>query len=289
MTIKHMKIFIQVYRTQNITKAAELLHMTQPAVTRAIQEIESYYGICLFERIRRRLFATESAHLFYSKSLHIIDVFDTMEKEMRNGDKFGVIRIGASVTLGNYFLPQLVSRFQKQYEDLSIKVIITNGVNLQKKLLDNELDIALIEGRVGSEELHTEQVGTDHLILVTPPRHPLLEKQKIKLEDIMDYPILLREKGSTSRALLDNYFEMRDLQISPMWESTSTQAIVRAVSYGIGISFLPKQLVNADIENGIISTKDIVDADFTRQHYIVWHNNKFLTDAIRKFIDLCKE
>ena len=105
MTIRHMKIFLEVYRLENITQAAKTLHMTQPAVTRTIQEIEQHYGVRLFDRMNRRLFVTEAGRQFYAQALHIVESFDRMEKGLLNGDAFGVLRVGASISLGNFFLP----------------------------------------------------------------------------------------------------------------------------------------------------------------------------------------
>ena len=100
-----MKIFIAVYNALSITKAAQALHMTQPAVSRAIQEMEQFYGICLFERMNRKIYVTESAKELYSYAVHIVDTFDSMEQEMKNWDELGVLRIGSTITLGNFFLP----------------------------------------------------------------------------------------------------------------------------------------------------------------------------------------
>ncbi|QHQ60646.1 LysR family transcriptional regulator [Anaerocolumna sedimenticola] len=288
MTVRHMKIFIQVYRTQNITRAGELLHMTQPAVTRAIHEIENYYGVCLFERINKRLFVTEIGKQLYAQSLHIVDAFDMLETGLRNWDTFGVLRIGASITLGNFLLPELVSQFQKEHTNIKIQATIANGTNLQKALLDNQLDIALIEGGVWEEELHTEAFDRDRLVLILPPGHKLMSKEKIELIDLLTYPFLLREKDSNGRAFLDNIFSLRGITLNPIWESASTQAIVKAVSLGLGISFLPEQLIYQDIVNGVISTREITDVDLTRQHYLVWHKNKYLTNTMISFISLCK-
>lgn len=289
MTIKHMKIFIQVYQMQNITQAAEILHMTQPAVSRAIQEIERHYGVCLFERMNRRLSVTESGKQFYAQALHIVDAFNDMEKEMQNWDRFGILRIGSSVSIGNFLLPQIVSTFQNRHPDMRIQVKITNGNTLQKLLLDNQMDIALIEGSVEELELHAESFNSDQLLLITPPVHPLLSVKELKLEDLIKYPMLLREKGSGVRTYIDDAFSVRGITIHPRWESTSTQAIVKAVNLGIGISFLPKLLVNKDIENGIVKTHEISDMKLSRQHYIVWHKNKYLTTVAKQFIELCKE
>ena len=108
MTLKHLRIFVTVYREMNITKAADLLHMTQPAVSRSIQELENYYGIRLFERINRRLYRTKESEEIYVRALHIVNSFHDMELEIKNWDEFGIFRIGASITLGNFILPVMV-------------------------------------------------------------------------------------------------------------------------------------------------------------------------------------
>ena len=97
-----------------MTLAAEQLHLTQPAVTRVIKEIENYYGVCLFERLNRRLYVTESGRRLYAQALHLIDTFESMEKEMRNLDTFGLLRIGSTIALGSYLLPELIFIFQKR-------------------------------------------------------------------------------------------------------------------------------------------------------------------------------
>lgn len=289
MTIRHMRIYIFVYQTQSITQAAQLLHMTQPAVTRAIQEIENYYGVGLFERINRRLYRTEVGQRLYAQALHMVDAFDSMEQSLRNWDAFGVIRVGATVTLGNFLLPELVMNFRKQYPEIRIQATISNGGSMQKGLFNNQFDITLVESCVGEPELHTEPLGGDRLLLVLPAGHELLSRQEITLEETVEYPMLLRENGSTARTFLDNYFAVRGLTLRPVWESVSTQAIVKAVSCGVGISFLPERLVKINLEAGDICTREIKDADFSRQHYLVWHKNKFLTGSMKNFIALCRE
>lgn len=288
MTIRHLKIFVQVYRAQNMTHAAKVLHMTQPAVTRTIQEIERYYGVRLFERINKRLSATECGDLLYSQALHIVDAFDTMDQGLRNWESFGILRVGASTTLGSFLLPEFISRFQQQYPHIKIQVTISNGENLQKALIDNRLDIALIEGVINEADLLAQALGKDRLVLITPPRHPLLSMEKVQLKDLLAYPFLLRETGSAGRTFLNNFFAVHDMPVRPLWESASTQALIKAVGLGLGISFLPQQAVARDIADGLVCTRDIADADLTRQHYLVRHKNKYLTKSLQRFIALCQ-
>ena len=288
MTVKHMKIFIKVFQTKNITQAAKLLNMTQPAVTRAIKEIESYYGVLLFERINHRLCVTEAGKQFYAQALHIADAFDVMEKGLKNWDEFGILRVGATITIGSFMLPDLMAEFQKKYPNLKIKATVSNSEKLQQLLLDNCLDIALIEGEVNSEYLKTEVFAKDEMILILPPNSEFCKKENLKLSDIKDCNFLLREAGSAGRTFLEHIFALHDMTINPILESVSTQAIIKAVSKGLGISILPKQLVKASIEGREVATNKIKDQNFSRNYFIVWHKNKFITNSAKEFEKLCK-
>ncbi len=132
--------------------------MTQPTVTRAVQEIEQYYGIHLFERFKHRLYVTESGRQFYTHALQLVNSFDTMEMEFRNWDEFGILRVGASIRLGNLLMPKVVASFQNEHPDLKIKVTISNGEQLKQKLLNNQLDLAMIDGSIAEEHLHKEKI-----------------------------------------------------------------------------------------------------------------------------------
>ncbi|WP_458861680.1 LysR substrate-binding domain-containing protein [Acidaminobacterium chupaoyuni] len=288
MTLRHMRIFIQVYQTQNITKAAALLHMTQPAVTRSIQEIEHHYGVRLFERINHRLSVTEMGKLLYQQAVHIVDSFDSLEKGLYQGDSFGVLRVGATITIGNHALPQLLVRFQQQYPHVRVECMILNAGALQAALAQNKLDIALIESTIDDPDLCYQVFSHDQLRLITPPDHPLLQKDRVLLNDLVAYPLLMREEGSAGRTFLEHVFASRGLPLRPATVSISTHAILKAVHYGLGISLLPHQLVEEDIKNGNVLTKDIADVDLSRQHMIVWHRNKYLSPMLQAFMALCE-
>ncbi len=287
MTIRHMKIFIEVYQTGNITKAAEKLNMTQPVVSRTIQELERYYGVQLFERINQRISVTEAGNQFYSYALHIIDSFDQMEKSLRNWDELGIIRVGASVTLGSMLLPEVIKSYQAAHSGITVKAIVTNGTKLQKMLENNEIDFALIEGGSVNENLITEELGEDRLILLLPPGSDLLARNKLFLSDLMHYPFLLRENESVSRILINHIFALHNLPLRPFMESVSTHAIVQGVHKGLGISFLPERLVKHSIESGFIATRPVDDESFIRKNYIVRHKNKMLSASAKDFIDIC--
>ena len=284
MTLRHMRVYLEVYQTGNITRAAERLHMTQPAVTRSIRELERYYGVCLFERLHHRLCVTEVGKTFFTYALHILDSFDHMEKELRDWDKFGVLRVGAGVTVGNVLLPELLAHFRQTHPHLRVRAMVANGAALQEALLDNRLDFAVIENSLSDERLCQERLFSDSLIPVLPPDDSRVGQEGLCLRDLAHEPLLLREEGSACRIFLDHVFALHSLSLEPTLESVSTQAILQAVHAGLGISFLPQALVLPHLQSGRVSTVRLADEAFQREIYLVWHTHKFLTPTTREMM-----
>lgn len=288
MTIRHLKVFVEVYKQESITKAAESLFVTQPTVTRAIQELEEYYGVVLFERINKRLKITECANKLYFHANHIISSIDQMEEEMKNWDEIGILRIGATPTIGSVLLPSIIKEFSDKHSKLVVKTTINNGTELQKELYSNHLDLVLIEGGNIMEHLHQELFSVDKLVLVMPPDDERKNRDDITISSLIDDKFLLREQGSTSRSYINHIFSRHGVSINPIMESISTHAIIRAVHFGLGISILPEEMVLHSIESGYVSSAKIKDEDLNRKQFILWHKNKFLTKFAKEFIEMCK-
>lgn len=280
-----MKIFIAVYRAGNVTKAAEALYMTQPAVTRAIQELERHYGTRLFDRINRRLYVTEAGRQLYAYALHIVDSFAQLEQRLGNWDETGVLHIGASVTVGNFLLPRVLDTLRERHGGLRVRAVISNGQTLQEKLLDNQLDFAVIEESVRHDHLCSACIGQDRLVPVLPPGSPYKDRAPA-LAELAGQALLLREPGSAGRSFLDHVFAAHGLCAEPVLESVSTQALVQAVHRGLGISFLPERLVRPAIEGAYVATCRVADEDLVRGNHLVWHRHKFLTAPAKEAMKL---
>ncbi len=287
MTTKHMRIFLAVYEAESITEAARRLYMTQPAVSRTIQEVERYYGVRLFERINQRLYVTPAAKAFAAKARHIVATFDDMETTLRDWDELGVMRIGASITLGNFLLPRLAVRMKQLRPRLDLSVQIAQGEKIHTMLTNNEVDIAVIEHGLNDDDMVCQPFSGDQLIPVFSTEHPFSCRKSITLAELASQPLLMRERGSVGRNFLQSVFEHRQLQPKIIWESASTQALVRAAQAGLGVAILPEDLVHEDIEAGKVASTELSDETLKRTHYIVHHRNKYITAAMRDFICLC--
>ncbi|MBC5627731.1 LysR family transcriptional regulator [Clostridium sp. NSJ-6] len=288
MTLRHIKIFVAVCETGSATAAGEKLFIAQPSISLAISELEDYYGVKLFDRLSKRLYITEAGKHFLEYASHIVKIFEEMETEIRNFDTQGIIRIGASITIGNYLLPKYVEKFKRLHPNMEVQAIIANSDTIEENLMKNNIDLALIEGIIHSPYLKSIHFKEDELVLICGLSHPLAVRDEIELEDIKNEDLLLREKGSAGREICDGLFATNGIEINILWESTSTQAIVRAVISGLGLSILPYLLVKDSIERGEVKVIKIKDVSLKRSFSIIYHKNKFLTNSAKDFMDICK-
>ncbi|MBQ7321378.1 MAG: LysR family transcriptional regulator [Clostridia bacterium] len=289
MTLRHIQIFRAVCENGcNSTRAAETMHMTQPAVSLAIKDLEQYYGVKLFERIGGRLSITEAGQRFWEYSTHISSLFDEMEKEIRDWDYFGVLRVGASITIGSQFLPNYVKAFYSRYPGTRIKVTVAPSGQLEEKLLSNELDVALIEGLAHHPSLSCEEYMEDQLVVICPADGEFQAGQKLTAEQFKNQKFLLREHGSGTREVFERVIEEANFSVSPEWEAVSTTALVNAVINGLGIAVLPYRMVSGVIRKGLVVPVTVEGLTFRRRFHIVKHKSKFLTSSAKDFLDLCR-
>lgn len=289
MTLRHLKIFVAVCDYKTITKASEALYIAQPSVSLAISELEEYYGVRLFDRISRKLYLTEAGERVLGYARHITALFDEMEKSVKNAEASGVIRVGASVTIGTCLLPFYTQKFEKDFPHLSLSATVENSDILEKMVLGNQLDLALIEGIPRSDQLIVSPFLDDELVAICSEKNPLGRKKEVTAEELSREPLILREMGSGTRQLFDNAMMLQNLSVTPCWECISTQAILNAVMMDIGISVLPARLVDDALRAGKLQKIPVKDLQLKRKFSIIYHKNKYLSAALQSFIQICRE
>ena len=289
MNLRHMKIFVVVCQENSITLASKKMYISQPAISTAIKEMENYYGVKLFDRLSKKIYLTEVGKVVLSYALHITSLFDELETTIRNSDTIGTLRIGSSFTIGTHLMPNYIKQFSSKYPNIQTFVTINNSDIIEKLVIDNKLDFALIEGLVHSENLISKSFLNDELVVVCSLDNPLIKKDSISIKDLKTQDFLMREKNSGTRELADSVLLLNGFSVLPIWESASTDAIISGVVSGIGISILPLLLVQNYIEEGVIGKLNVIDVNLKRQFYIIYHKNKFLTPSSLEFLKLCRE
>ena len=289
MTLRHIRIFLTVCQEGfHVTRAAEALHMTQPAVSLAIRELEDYYGVRLFDRIGRRLQITEAGVRLRESGSHIVAMFDRMEKGLRNWDAFGVLRVGASLTIGSQLMPGYVRAFRESHPDTEVQVTVATSALLEQKLLDNALDFALMEGAVHVPSIVSEAYMEDHLAVVCPADGRFRQGQVLSQAEFRSQPLLLREHGSGTRETFERAVGQAGFSVTPAWEAMSNRALLNAVASGLGISVLSARIAAEEVARGRVVSVEVEGLDFRRQFHIIYHRDKFLTASALAFMELCR-
>lgn len=281
MTLKHLRIFLTVCRENSITKAAQKLYTSQPAVSLALREMEDYYGVKLFDRISHRLYLTAPGCVMRDYADSILHQFEEMEQVILQQTARETLKIGNSI--GSILFTTLMKGFEEAYPGIQANVITDHTSTVTKLVINNEFDIGTIEGITTSPELECVSFAQDNMVIVAAPSHALGNRQSIHLSDLIHERFLLREKSSGARMVVDSVFHTHKLNIPPYWESSASQVIIDAVCIGIGISILPYSLVSSYIDAGTLIMLDVKDAVFERPFSIIYRRNKYQTRAFKAF------
>ena len=292
MTLRHMEIFYALCQNDyNTTKAAHALNMTQPAVSLAIKELETYYDVLLFDRIGRKLIITQAGKRFEEYTKSIEGLFSDMENEMKNWDKQGIIRVGATYTISTKFLPQYAKAFKQKTENKNIEIrgMCAPAYVLEKKLLNNELDFAFSEGVCAHPSIVSEPYMDDELIVFAANDGKYPHGQKLTLEEFANSRFVVREAESGTRKIFDRACEKAGFSVNPVWESMCNAGIMSAVGNGMGIGVLSSHLVREGVKHGWVVPLEVEGVDLNRKFYIIRHRDKKLSAAAENFIEVCRQ
>lgn len=285
MSIRHLRIFITVASLQNMSAAAEQLFITQPSVSQAIKELEQYYGVRLFERLSKKLYLTQSGEALLKYATHLIQSFDEMETMMKNKSDVISLRIGASITVGGSLINRILNEFNEQHPKIKTQVMIRNTRKIERLLLSSKLDVALVEGKVSSKDLISKSVYEDQLILVVGKQHPFYGCDKLSIYDLQGQDIIAREEGSGTKIIFDNILKEYRVDVFERWSSSDTLSIKQAAIQSRGIAILSSLVVEEDLKKGTLHKITLEEVSLSREIYVVYHKNKFLSDSLKYFLD----
>lgn len=288
MTLRHLNIFISVCENKSTVAAAEKLHIAQPSISFAIKEIESHYGIKLFDRISRKLILTEEGKVFLYQAREIINKVNQLESSLKDCDLTKKIKLGCSTTIAIFLLPEILKNFETTNNQVKIELTVRDSNTLADLVLKNELDLALIETPVNKKDIISKPFFCDSLLLFLSKDNHLAKKSNIKLLDIEQNTLILREKHSAVRKLIDSILIANNIKINDVWDSTSTQAIISLVEQNLGITILPSLWATNLNKKSTLIAKEITDIALKREYMIITHKNKYLSPTINELINICE-
>ena len=289
MTIRHLQIFVAVADCGKMRAAAERLHISQPSVSQAVRELESYYNIKLFERLSQRIYITETGKKLLPYARHIIDSFETMEGLINDTSSGNVIRVGGSVSVGTRLLPPMIKSLENEVPDVDVCVIVDNTAAIEGKIQRSELDIAVVEGIVRSDELVKKDIYDDELVLVVGPEHELFNHPGIKLKELTKHALISRESGSVERNQFEQFLLEHDIKMKNKWSCSNTETIKKAVLNGEGIAILSRMVIEKEIAAGEVRVLNVENTRMKRKIKLIYHKNKYISQSMKQFIDICTD
>jgi len=289
MTLRHLNVFLCVCDERNMTVAAEKLHIAQPSVSQTIAELERYYQVKLFERLGRKLFITIAGQQLITYARHIINLSKEADDVMREINHNGVIRIGASVTVGTCILNDIVGAVMTYNPNVKIISTVNNTKIIEGMLLLDQLDIGLVEGKIHSQGIVHSPFMDDELVLVSSVSHPLAQKGSVTSLEIDNMDFIVREEGSGTRELFESVMASNGMnwQISGVYNNA--EAIKNTVSSGLAISVMSRMAVQKEVNRNELAIIKIEGINFKRQFVIAYHKNKYISPALHQFIRVCND
>ena len=260
MNYKQCVIFREIAKTNNFTKAATNLFLTQSAVSHAIKDLEEEAGTQLFERLHRSVKLTPAGELLLREIQPIIEEFESVEARLPDLEKQPPLKIASCITYAQTELPQLLRRFSVNHPEAHFNVQVFPASESIARLETGEVDLAFIEGKVQQVSFQAKKIADYRLCVVAAP--DFAEKQ-LSLPELLQRPLLLRERGSAVREAFESFVVLQGFKPFPIWESVDSQALVSAVKAGFGLSVLPYRLVKEELLLGKLTEVKITDWQLT--------------------------
>ncbi|MGB5260049.1 MAG: selenium metabolism-associated LysR family transcriptional regulator [Gammaproteobacteria bacterium] len=292
MADRRLQVFHTVARLLSFTKAAESLHMTQPAVTFQVRQLEEYFNTRLFDRTHNRISLTAAGERVYEYAAQIFDLYAKMDNAVRDmtGEISGVLIIGASTTIAEYMLPVLLGDFKKKYPDVNVHLKVSNSDGIVSMVENNDIDLGVVEAPVMNKNLVVENCRNDRLVAVVHPAHVLASKNRVQVKDLLAHPYITREEGSGTREVIEEYLigtGMKPGDLSVSMELGSPEAIKGAVEAGMGVSIVSEVTIHKELQLGTLVSLEL-DPPLERPFSFVHQKQKFRQRAMDELLEFAR-
>lgn len=288
--LEELKTFIAVVEYENFTKAGERVNLSQPSVSVHIKNLEEYFGVSLVTRSvkKKNIVITESGLLLYKRAKEMLKLMETTKDELKNISNTvkGHLRIGASLTIGEYFLPDFLSEFSKAYPDIEIEVIIANTNSICDKIKNLKIDIGLIEGVAPSFDFNQQYFSEDRMVLMVPYNDPIT-REKFSYELLKNRRWISRESGSGTREYLNMFLTTKEITPKSIMVMGSNYSVKEAVKNNLGITLISNYVAEAGIRNNELSVIELEESYKRHFSYIV-PKDIAITKATQVFIESLK-
>lgn len=284
LTFRQLSVFEAVARLLSYSRAAQEMHLTQPAVSMQIKQLEENVGMPLFEQLGKKIYLTEAGRELSHYSRVIAQQLSEAETVMNDlkGLQRGRLKISVAST-ANYFAPQLLANFSQRFPTVTVSLDVTNRQALLAQLANNEMDMAVMGQPPEGLDLVAESFMENPLVVIAPVNHPLATAKTIPLERLQKETFLVREEGSGTRIAMERFFDQHGIQFHTGMVMSSNEAIKQAVQAGLGLGILSLHTIDLELETKRLKVLDVKSFPIMRHWYVVHRKDKRLSTVAQAF------
>ena len=283
-SLRQLKVFETVATNRSFSKAAQILHLTQPGVSMHIKELEANAGLPLFERVGKQLFVTEAGRELLSRAREILRALKDADDALDGlkGLKRGRINL-AVVSTAKYFVPQLLAIFGRDFPELEVRLDVSNRHSVIELLTRNEVDLAIMGRSPQSLDTVAESFAQNPHVIIASPDHLLAKRRRIPVAQVADETFIVREPGSGTRLAMQQFFEESGLACRVGMEMASNETIKQAVMAGMGVSFISRHTIDLELHTGRLAVLDVIGTPVMRQWHVAHLAKKRLSPTATAF------
>jgi len=284
LTLRQLKVFEAAARHSSYSRAAEHLHLTQPAVSMQIRQLEEVIGLPLFDQLGKKIYLTEAGKELQRYGRNILQQLEDAESVFNDmkGLRQGKLAISVATT-ASYFMPQLLGQFNQRFPGITISLNVTNREMLLNQLSHNEMDMAIMGQPPAGLDLEAQSFMENPLVIIAPATHPLAQESAIPLARIQQETFLVRERGSGTRVAMERFFSAQGIHLTTGTEMSTNEAIKQAVQAGMGLGILSLNTIALELETQRLVVLDVQSFPIRRHWYVVHRQGKRLSTVAQTF------
>jgi DNA-binding transcriptional LysR family regulator len=293
LNLNHLRVFRSVSETNSITEAARLLHISQPAASKQLAELEAHLGVTLLERRPRGVRLTAAGEVLSRHARRLFQEEEAAEAALEAllGLELGHLSLAASTTIGSYIVPGVFGELHAAHPNVKLQLEIGNAARVEELVLGGQLDLGLSEGSPVSESLHVEVFTHDRMVLIAAPDHPLATQAlngPLAAHALESVPFIVRERGSGTREVVEAALERRGLRVHPVMSLGSTEAIKNAVAGGLGVALVSSLTIELELSSGRLLALELADLAIRRALHLLTLEGKPPSPAAAEFLRLLR-
>lgn len=287
-TLRQIEVFLAVARDQSVSRAAEQLFMSQSAVSGALADLERQFAVQLFDRVGKRLQLSALGRTVRAQAEATLEQARDLERALESRNQIGRLRVGATLTIGDYLAVPLIARFLRQHDGAQVTLTVANTEEIARQVANFEIDIGLIEGEVEHPDIDVTPWRNDELVVFCAPTHPFAKKRILRDDDLRTASWIVRERGSGTRQTFEH--AMRGLlpELRIALELQHTEAIKGAVEAGLGVGCVSRIALNEALARGRVAACRVPHRDFRRQFFFLLHKHKYQSAGVQRWLELCR-